>query len=205
MINKNKMKQKKDHDLSKPFSWIHTMQNLFNYLHNNIMALNNSKVFAGIIIITLNISSKFVTINIPKTMESYLKYTFSRDILIFAMAWMGTRDIYVSLCIVTVFIITMDFLFNEDSMFCCLPEQFTNYHVGLLSENSVKASDAEIIKAKEVLDKCLKQNQLYRAKAEMEESTNDRKTMMSNMNKIDNNLQPSSKTELSSSDIAVKW
>jgi hypothetical protein len=199
------MKQKKDHDLSKPFSWIHTMQNLFNYLNNNIIALNNSKVFAGIIIIVLNISSKFVTITIPKTMESYLKYTFSRDILIFAMAWMGTRDIYVSLCIVTVFIITMDFLFNEDSMFCCLPEQFTNYHVGLLSENSVKASDAEIIKAKEVLDKCLKQNQLYRAKAELEESTNDRKTMLPNMNKIDNKVQSSSKKELSSPDIVVKW
>ena len=121
------------------------------------------------------------------------------------MAWMGTRDIYVSLCIVTVFIITMDFLFNEDSMFCCLPEQFTNYHVGLLSENSVKASDAEIIKAKEVLDKCLKQNQLYRAKAELEESTNDRKTMLPNMNKIDNKVQSSSKKELSSPDIVVKW
>ena len=39
-----------------------------NYLHNNIQSVNNSKVFAGIVIITLNISSKFVTIKLPKTL-----------------------------------------------------------------------------------------------------------------------------------------
>ena len=57
-----------------------------NYLHNNIQSVNNSKVFAGIVIITLNISSKFVTIKLPKTMESYLKNTFSKQILVFAIA-----------------------------------------------------------------------------------------------------------------------
>ena len=36
----------------------------FNYVNNNIMAINNSKMFAGLIIITLNIASKFVTIKL---------------------------------------------------------------------------------------------------------------------------------------------
>jgi hypothetical protein len=139
---------------------------LFDYVHNHVTAINHSKVFAGLIIITLNIASKFVIIKLPKTMESYLKYSFSRDILIFAIAWMGTRDIYTALCIVAVFILFMDFLFNEDSMFCCLPEQFTNYHVGLLEENTSNPTDDEIVKAKEVLDKCLKQNQMYKTMVE---------------------------------------
>jgi hypothetical protein len=141
---------------------------LFDYVHNHVTALNQSKAFAGLIIITLNIASKFVTIKLPKTMESYLKYSFSRDILIFAIAWMGTRDIYTALCIVAVFIIFMDFLFNEDSMFCCLPEQFTNYHMGLLEENTSNPTDEEIVKAKEVLDKCMKQNQMYKTMMENE-------------------------------------
>ena len=128
----------------KPFT------NLFEYIHNNITSLNQSKLFAGLIIITLNISSKFVTIKLSKTMESYLKYTFSRDILIFAMAWMGTRDIYIALLITIVFSICMNYLFNEESAFCCLPKSFTEYHT-TISENFEPSPD-EIDKAKKVLE-----------------------------------------------------
>jgi hypothetical protein len=88
-------------------------------------------------IIILNIASKFVTIKLSKTMEAYLKYTFSRQILIFAIAWMGTRDIYIAITITLVFVFFMDFLFNEESRFCVLPEAFTDYHVNLLDTNSV--------------------------------------------------------------------
>jgi len=68
-------------------------------------------------------------------MEAYLKYTFSRQILIFTIAWMGTRDIYIALIISLIFMIFMDFLFNEESMFCCLPSEFTDYHVQLFHES----------------------------------------------------------------------
>lgn len=129
--------------------------NIFSYMHNHVNALNNSKLFAGLMIILLNISSKFVTIKLSKTMESYLKYTFSRDFLIFAIAWMGTREIYIALIITILFIICIDHLFNESSMFCCLPEQFTDYHVSLLDNNLV--TEDEIKKAKEILEKAEKQ------------------------------------------------
>ena len=111
------------------------LENMLAYIHNYITALNSSKMFAGLMIIVLNIASRFVTIKLSKSMESYLKYTFSRQILIFAIAWMGTRDIYIALIISTVFMICMDFLFNEDSRFCCLPEEFTTYHSVLFDTN----------------------------------------------------------------------
>ena len=41
---------------------------LFSYLHDTIMSVNNSKIFAGLIIITLNIASKFTKIKLSKTM-----------------------------------------------------------------------------------------------------------------------------------------
>ena len=63
-----------------------SMKNMFSYLHNYVKNVNDSKLFAGLMIITLNIASKFVTIKLSKTMESYLKYTFSKQILIFAIA-----------------------------------------------------------------------------------------------------------------------
>ena len=111
------------------------LENMLAYVHNYITALNSSKMFAGLMIIVLNIASRFVTIKLSKSMESYLKYTFSRQILIFAIAWMGTRDIYIALIISTIFMICMDCLFNEDSRFCCLPEEFTNYHSDLFDTN----------------------------------------------------------------------
>jgi hypothetical protein len=132
------------------------VSNMFNYLHNNIKVMNDSKLFAGLMIITLNIASKFVTIKLSKTMESYLKYTFSRDILVFAITWMGTRDIYIALFITLVFKLCMDFLLNEDSMFCVLPEQFTDYHISLATNNEIVSPD-EIKKAREVLERAEKQ------------------------------------------------
>jgi|UniRef100_A0A6C0LRU4 hypothetical protein len=125
--------------------------NIFSYLHNHVQVLNGSKIFAGIMIILLNISSKYVNIKLSKTMESYLKHTFSKQILVFAIAWMGTREIYVALFITLIFTICIEYLFNEDSIFCCLPEQFKDYHIELLENQEV--SEEDIKKAKEILEK----------------------------------------------------
>jgi hypothetical protein len=110
-------------------------------------------------IITLNIASKFVTIKLSKSMEAYLKYTFSRQILVFAIAWMGTRDIYVALAITIMFIILMEYLFHEESAFCCLTDEFKDYHLSLLeNEDANKITDEDIRKAKDVLERAKAQN-----------------------------------------------
>lgn len=139
--------------------------NIFSYLHNQVQVMNNSKIFAGIMIIILNIASRFVNIKLSKTMESYLKNTFSKQILVFAIAWMGTREIYVALFITILFTICFEYLFHEDSMFFCLPEEFKNYHIELLENAEV--TEEEIKKAKEVLEKAKTQ------KKEVGESNNN--------------------------------
>jgi hypothetical protein len=138
----------------------HEIKNIFGFLHNQIQALNNSKIFAGLMIITLNIVSKFVNIKLSKTMESYLKYTFSKQILVFAIAWMGTRDIYIALFITIVFVICMEYLFHEDSQFYILPESFRDHHLTLLEndKNGENITDEDIKKAKEILEKANIQN-----------------------------------------------
>jgi hypothetical protein len=103
-----------------------------------VQNLNTSKIFAGLMIIILNIGSRFVTIKLSKSMEAYLKYTFSKQILIFAIAWMGTRDIYIAFIVMIIFTICTEYLFNEESRFCCLSENFTNYHIELLENNEKK-------------------------------------------------------------------
>lgn len=130
--------------------------NMFLFVNDRVLAINNSKIFAGIIIIVMNIASKFVVFKLSKSMEAYLKYTFSRNILVFAMAWMGTRDIYVAVLMTVLFIICTTYLFNEESPLCCLPEQFTEYHLSLSDENEV-VTDDQIKQAKEVLERAEKQ------------------------------------------------
>ena len=139
------------------------VKSMFDYLHSNIQRINDSKVFAGLMIITLNIVSKYVNIGLSKSMESYLKYTFSRQLLVFSIAWMGTRDIYIAFFITFVFSICTEYLFNEDSVFCILSEDFQDYHKTLVdneTNNSDKVTDDDIQKAKDVLEKAKNQNKL---------------------------------------------
>ena len=53
--------------------------------------LNNSKFFAGLVMIMLNIGSKYITIELSKSQEAYLKNSVGRQILIFAISWMENK------------------------------------------------------------------------------------------------------------------
>jgi uncharacterized membrane protein len=128
---------------------------LLTYLHNHIQAINNSKIFAGLMIITLNIVSKFANFKLSKTLESYLKFTFSRQVLVFAIAWMGTRDIYIALLITVLFVIFTEYLFHEESEYFMLSEEFKDYHITLLENevNNDNITEDDVKKAKAVLEK----------------------------------------------------
>jgi hypothetical protein len=132
-----------------------TLSQLFSYMHNHVQTINNSKIFAGIMIITLNIASKFANFKLSKTLESYLKFTFSRQILIFAIAWMGTRDIYIATFITIIFSVVTDHLLHEDSPLFIMPESFKDYHISLLENDGLpdKVSDDDIKRAKAILEK----------------------------------------------------
>ena len=140
----------------KEFGILQNIKYGFNIIHQRIKLLNNSKIFAGLIVIILNIAGRFVNIKLSKTMESYLKHTFSRNILVFCIAWMGSRDIYSALFMTTIFIILMDFVFNEESNYCMLPETFKTYHMSILEENNPTTD--EIQNAENVLKRANKSN-----------------------------------------------
>jgi hypothetical protein len=114
-----------------------TLNSLFENFHQHVTNINESKIFAGLMIVILNIASKFVNFKFGPTAEKYLKYTFSRQILVFAMTWMGTRDIYIAVILTLVFILFFDVLFNEDSQFCILPENLKEYYKNLDEEEQI--------------------------------------------------------------------
>lgn len=146
-------------DFGKGGNFMVSIEKLSTYLNNYVNTLNQSKVFAGMMIVIINIASKFVNFKVSKTVESYLKYTFSRHIIVFAATWLGTRDIYISMFMTLLFIFVVDILFNEKSRFCCLPESFINTQISKLEgmENQTPSPE-EIVKAKIVLEKAKKED-----------------------------------------------
>ena len=136
------------------------MFNIFNnmiaFADNHIMFLNNSKFFAGIIMILLNVGSKFISIQFSKSTEEYLKMNVTKQLLVFSMAWMGTRDIYTSLVLTAVFTILSDHLFNEESPYCCVPDKY-RILAKLIDENKDgQVTEEEINNAINILEKAKK-------------------------------------------------
>jgi len=119
--------------------------------------LNNSKYFTGIMMILLNIGSRFVEIKLNDSMESFIKYNIAREVLIFTMAWMGTRDIIVSIVLTASFMILAEYLLNHKSNYCILPDKYKYLKVDTNQDG--KISDTEINKAIETLEKARKQKE----------------------------------------------
>jgi hypothetical protein len=117
------------------------------------MFLNNSKFFAGVVMILLNIGSKFISIQFSKSTEEYLKMNVTKQLLVFAMAWMGTRDIYTALVLTAVFTILSDHLFNEESPYCCVPQKFRILAKIIDENNDGIVSEQDINNAITILEK----------------------------------------------------
>ena len=85
----------------------------------------------------------------------------------------------------------MDFLFNEDSAYCILPESFKDYHIGLLEDN--EPSQEEIQNAEKILQR-VKSNQLHSmavtASSDLHNDITDTKIALSTNEIPDNGFMP---------------
>ena len=115
-----------------------------------VNVLNDNKYFAGIIMLTMNIGSKYISIELSKTQENYIKYSLGRQILIFAVLWMGTRDIVTSLILTVIFILFADYLFNEHSQYCIIPDHYKELNITMDTSNN-KVTQKEVNDAIQVL------------------------------------------------------
>jgi hypothetical protein len=93
-------------------------------ISNAINSLNSSTFFAGIMMICLNIGSRYIQLNLDESTESYIKYALTKEILVFTISWMATRNIYSALVLTAVFVVLADFILNEKSKYCLLPKKF---------------------------------------------------------------------------------
>ena len=120
------------------------------------MTLNSSKFFAGIVMILLNVGSKFISVQFSKSTEEYLKMSVSKQLLVFSMAWMGTRDIYTSIGLTAAFVVLSDHLFNEESPLCIVPTRYRVLQRLMDTNDDGKISEDELKNAEKVLEKAKK-------------------------------------------------
>ena len=125
----------------------------------NIHFLNTHPLFIGLMVIMLNIGSKYITIKLSKSQEQYLKNSLGRQFLIFAIMWSGTRDIVYAILLTGAFIVMADHLFNEESNFCVIPGYLRNYANAVDTNDDGYVTEKEAKEAIDVLKKLKKQKQ----------------------------------------------
>lgn len=129
---------------------------MFDFLNH----LNQSKYFLAFLIIFLNLGSKFINININDYHKRLLHDTIGRELMIFAICFVGTRDVITALIMSSAFIIINDFMFNEDSSLCIIPKEYRNAMRSALDKNKDDVIDeSEIKDAIQILNKARKQKQ----------------------------------------------
>ena len=103
--------------------------------------------------IMLNLGGKVVCVNFSKSAQEYLKFNVGKQLFVFSMAWMGTRDIYTALVLTAVFVVLSEHLFNEESKFCIVPEKLRVLKNMVDTNNDGVISDEELAAAVKVLEK----------------------------------------------------
>ena len=122
-------------------------------IKKKIESLNDSKLFAGLALLMLNVGSKYVSLGFSENQEGYLKHGLARQMLIFSIAWMGSKDFVISILITAAFTILAGYFLNENSNFCLLPNRWQHIYDSIDTNNDGIVSDKELEEAISTLNK----------------------------------------------------
>ena len=130
---------------------------IYNMFHQSfIHPINTSKLFAGILMILMNIGSKYIEMGLTKSQEQALRNGLGREIIIFCVVFLGTRDLVLSIIMTSAFIILSDHIFNEKSRFCVIPKHLKKLNELMDVNDDGTVSREEEKKAMEILEKAKK-------------------------------------------------
>ena len=114
---------------------------IINYLNGLAISLNNNKYFVGIMMILLNLGSRYIFLELGKVHDQFFNQKIVRRALIFTIFFVATRDIIASVILSTFFIIFFLELTHEKSPYCIVPKGFIKVDTnndGLVSKEEIK-------------------------------------------------------------------
>ena len=126
--------------------------NMLQKLNDYTKSISSNKLFVGVMMIFMNIGSRHIEIKLTKSQETLMK-NIATEILIFTIAFIGTRDIITAIIITTIFVLLSKFVFNENSKYNILPKNYKQLETVLDSNNDGKISEKEIENAINILKK----------------------------------------------------
>jgi hypothetical protein len=124
-----------------------------NSFWNYIEILNNNKYFVGVIMILLNLGSKYISVELSQTQEKFLGSPTIRRIILFTVFFTATRDIWISFLLTAAFVILVSGIFNDDSYYCLIPKKYRSYEIS----QGQKISKEDVDKAKQIIELSEKQ------------------------------------------------
>ena len=136
------------------------MKKQLKYIEKTMNLLNNSKIFTALMMICLNIGSKYITIKLSKSQEEYMKNYVAREVLVFAVIWMGTKDVVLSLVLTFVFYVMTEYFFHEESSLCLMPSYLKKIQHSIDLNTDGNISQEEIDKAVNLLAKAKEAHKL---------------------------------------------
>ena len=85
--------------------------------------LNENKYFIGIMMILVNIGSRFIISELSDEHKKLINNKILRRIFIFSVFFMATRDLSISLLLTVMFVFLISELFNENSDYSLIDKE----------------------------------------------------------------------------------
>jgi hypothetical protein len=114
---------------------------IYNTINNNLLSLGNNKYFIGMMMLLLNLGSRYIFLELGKTHDKFFNQKFVRRALIFTVFFVATRDIIASVLLSIFFIVFFLELTHEKSPYCILPKGYIKLDTnndGLVSADEIK-------------------------------------------------------------------
>lgn len=128
--------------------------------------INNNRAFSAFCMILLNIGSRYVNLNITTSQEFYIRKFMQPEFIIFAISWMGSRDVFIALIITLVYTLMSRFFFNENSSLCIFKDKMQKLRKMIDTNNDNRISEDELEKAISILAKMKKTTNVAQSNVE---------------------------------------
>lgn len=83
-----------------------------------LMYINSNPYFIGLMMLTLNLGGRFISLELSKSQEAFFQNPWVRRFLIFTVLFVGTRNIAVAFWMTFIVVLVLGYLLNENSALC---------------------------------------------------------------------------------------